>query len=85
MRILFLGRHLTYFRNFESVVRTLASRGHEVHLAVERSETLGGEVLTLPTPEARYDLEFVDLATYETLQNSIKKRKNILFVAPLDE
>lgn len=45
MRILFLGRHLTYFRNFESVVRGLASRGHVLHLAVERSDTLGGEAL----------------------------------------
>lgn len=45
MRILFLGRHFTYFRNFESVIRALASRGHAVHLAVERDETLGGRAL----------------------------------------
>ena len=42
MRILFLGRHYTYFRNFESVLRGLAERGHAIHLAVERDETLGG-------------------------------------------
>ena len=42
MNILFLGRHYTYFRNFESVLRGLAARGHSIHLAVERSETLGG-------------------------------------------
>jgi hypothetical protein len=42
MRILFLGRHYTYFRNFESVLRGLAERGHTMHLAVERDETLGG-------------------------------------------
>jgi len=42
MRILFLGRHYTYFRNFESVLRGLAERGHTIHLAVERGETLGG-------------------------------------------
>jgi hypothetical protein len=42
MRILFLCRHYTYFRNFESVLRQLAERGHELHLAVERSEKFGG-------------------------------------------
>jgi hypothetical protein len=42
MKILFFGRHYTYFRNFESVLRGLAARGHSMHLAVERDETLGG-------------------------------------------
>jgi len=42
VKILFLARHYTYFRNFESVVRGLAQRGHCVHLAVERTETFGG-------------------------------------------
>ncbi|HEY6506951.1 MAG TPA: hypothetical protein VIY56_03005, partial [Vicinamibacterales bacterium] len=38
MKVLFLGWRYTYFRNFESVVRELASRGHYVHLAVEEDE-----------------------------------------------
>ena len=42
MKILFFGRHYTYFRNFESVLRGLAARGHSIHLAVERDESLGG-------------------------------------------
>jgi hypothetical protein len=42
VKILFLGRHYTYFRNFESVLRGLAARGHAIHLAVERGESLGG-------------------------------------------
>jgi hypothetical protein len=42
MKILFLGRHYTYFRNFESVLRGLAGRGHTIHLAVERDESFGG-------------------------------------------
>ncbi len=45
MKVLFVARHHTYFRNFESVIRTLASRGHTVHLAAERDETLGGSAL----------------------------------------
>jgi len=44
MKILFFGRRFTYFRNFDSVLRELASRGHVVHLAVER-ETDEGRAL----------------------------------------
>ncbi len=47
MKILFLGRHYTYFRNFDSVIRELASRDHTIHLAVDRGdpEGLGGQKL----------------------------------------
>ncbi len=42
MRVLFFARHFTYLRNFEAVLRLLATHGHQVHIAVERQETLGG-------------------------------------------
>ena len=42
MKVLFIARHFTYFRNYESVIAALASRGHRVHLAAEREEDLGG-------------------------------------------
>ena len=45
MKLLFVARHFTYFRNFEGVVRLLAERGHRVHLAAERDEALGGREL----------------------------------------
>ena len=45
MKILFLGRHYTYFRNFEGVLRELATRGHRLHLAVEQEDVLGGSKL----------------------------------------
>ena len=45
MRILFLGRRYLYFRNFESVIRELAARGHHIHLAVERDDTEGRPAL----------------------------------------
>jgi hypothetical protein len=45
MRLLFVARHFTYFRNFESVIRLLASRGHTIHLAVERDDTLGATAM----------------------------------------
>jgi hypothetical protein len=45
MTVLFVARHFTYFRNFESVVGALAERGHRVHLAADREEALGGREL----------------------------------------
>ena len=45
MKVLFIARHFTYFRNFESVIAALAQRGHHVHLAADREETLGGREL----------------------------------------
>jgi hypothetical protein len=42
MKVLFLARHFSYLRNFESAIILLAERGHQIHLAAEREETLGG-------------------------------------------
>ena len=42
VRVLFIARHFTYFRNYESVIEALAARGHAIHLAAERGEELGG-------------------------------------------
>jgi len=45
MKVLFIARHFTYFRNFDSVIAALADRGHRVHLAADREEALGGRAL----------------------------------------
>jgi len=45
MKILFLARRFLYFRNFESVIRTLAARGHALHLAVEHDDAEGRPAL----------------------------------------
>jgi hypothetical protein len=45
VNVLFIARHFTYFRNFESVIGALAERGHQVHLAADREEALGGREL----------------------------------------
>jgi hypothetical protein len=42
VRILFIARHFTYFRSYETVIAELARRGHQLHLAAEREEDLGG-------------------------------------------
>ena len=45
MKILFAALHHAYYRNFESVVRELAARGHSVHLTADEPENLGGREL----------------------------------------
>ena len=45
MKVLFIARHFTYFRNFDSVVAHLAERGHRVHLAADRDDAQGGRAL----------------------------------------
>jgi hypothetical protein len=42
MRIVFLARHYSYLRLFESAIVGLADRGHQVHLAAHREEAMGG-------------------------------------------
>jgi len=42
MKILFLARHFSYLRLFESAVVELARRGHTIHLSADREESLGG-------------------------------------------
>jgi hypothetical protein len=42
MKLLFVARHVTYFRNYDSVLRELANRGHRIHLAVEQEDKAGG-------------------------------------------
>jgi len=45
--ILFIARHFTYFKNFDSVIDALARQGHRVHLAADRDDghALGGRAL----------------------------------------
>jgi hypothetical protein len=45
VKVLFIARHFTYFRSFESVIEALARRGHSVHLAADREEAQGGQGL----------------------------------------
>ena len=42
MKILFLARHFSYLRLFESAIAELAERGHTIHLSADREESLGG-------------------------------------------
>jgi hypothetical protein len=42
MKVLFIARHYSYLRLFESAVVELAARGHDLVLAADREEALGG-------------------------------------------
>ncbi len=42
MKIVFITRHFSYLRLFESAIAALAARGHEILLAAEQEETMGG-------------------------------------------
>jgi predicted glycosyltransferase len=45
MKILFFAAHYAYYRNFESAIVALAERGHQIHLAADERESLGGQAL----------------------------------------
>jgi hypothetical protein len=67
MNILFIARHFTYFRNFESVIAALAERGHNVHLAADRQEPRGGRELVdrlAATYPARVSVSFAPISKW---------------------
>jgi hypothetical protein len=45
MKFLFTALHFANYRNFESVIRALAARGHDVHLLADEEESFGGQAL----------------------------------------
>ena len=58
MKILFLARRYSYYRNFDSVIRSLAARGHVLHLAVDRANAEGlplAERLAAECPQLTYE------------------------------
>jgi hypothetical protein len=72
MTVLFIARHLTYFRNFESAVSILAGRGHRVILAADREEQLGGRELVDRLAAAhpgRVSVEFASAGSGDRLRH----------------
>ncbi|MBM3777176.1 MAG: hypothetical protein FJW23_02910 [Acidimicrobiia bacterium] len=45
MRVLFCARHFGAFRNYETLIAELAGRGHDIHLAADVEDVLGGQAL----------------------------------------
>src|SRR6185503_20860743 len=65
MRILFLARHYSYLRLFESAIAGLAERGHELHLVAHREETMGGRGM-VEALASRYPGVTLDIAPGRT-------------------
>ncbi len=59
MRILFSVNNFGFLRNFESALRTLAARGHRLHLLAERKDQVSGM-----TTVERLERSFPELVTH---------------------
>jgi len=60
MKILFIARHYSYLRLFESAIDALAARGHEIVLAADREETLGGRQMVERIAERHPNVRLTD-------------------------
>ena len=65
MKVLFAALHLAYMRNFESVVRELAARGHHVHISADEPEDLGGRELVERLVDEHADITWSLLPSLE--------------------
>ncbi len=69
---------------FFEVLVVMDSTKHSSSLADSIRTSFGGSIMTLPTPENRYDLKFFSIKTNEDLEFA-KRAKNVIFAAPLNE
>jgi hypothetical protein len=60
LKILFSATHLGFLRNFQSTIRLLAERGHELHLLAERRDAIDGQkmadILAADHPSITFEL-----------------------------
>jgi hypothetical protein len=61
MKILFSASSFGFLRNFQSTIRLLAERGHQLHLIAERTDAIDGEkmVASLRADHPSIEYEFV--------------------------
>ena len=75
MRILFVARHFTYFRNYDSALRALARAGHQLHLAVEKDDVLGGRLAVNALAQEHRSITLGDVpARHETDRADVVRR-----------
>ena len=60
MKILFIARHYSYLRLFESAIVELAARGHAITLAADREEALGGRQMVERIATAHPNVSLAD-------------------------
>jgi hypothetical protein len=58
VKYLFVARQFTQFRNYDSVLRELALRGHRIHLAVEKADGFGGEAAVRTLADAHQGITY---------------------------
>ena len=60
MKILFSATHFGFLRNFQSTIRLLAERGHQIHLLAERTDAIDGQkmadILAADIPSITFEL-----------------------------
>ncbi|MBF8299644.1 MAG: hypothetical protein HW394_14 [Acidobacteria bacterium] len=60
MKILFSATHFGFLRNFQSTIRLLAERGHELHLLAERTDAIDGrkmaDILAADHPSITFEV-----------------------------
>lgn len=60
MKILFSATHFGFLRNFQSTIRLLAERGHQLHLLAERTDAIDGQkmadILTADHPSITLEI-----------------------------
>jgi hypothetical protein len=60
LKILFSATHFGFLRNFQSTIRLLAERGHELHLLAERRDAIDGQkmadILAADHPSITFEL-----------------------------
>jgi hypothetical protein len=60
MKVLFIARHYSYLRLFESAIEELAARGHTLTLAADREESLGGRAMVERLAARRPNVRLAD-------------------------
>src|SRR5688572_15851801 len=60
MKILFSATHFGFLRNFQSTIRLLAERGHQLHLLAERTDAIDGrkmaDILATDHPSITFEI-----------------------------
>jgi hypothetical protein len=74
MKLLFIARHFTYFRNYDGALRELAARGHRIHLAVEIEKEREAEGRAVVDALAR---EYPERITYGKLPRGARLKSAI--------
>jgi len=72
------------FGSMDEIYVVMDSTNWESETAEATKNSFGAPIETLPNPESLYKLVFTDFNTNDELE-SLKERKNVIFISPIDE